>query len=134
MKYVCDECGWVYDPAKNDGVKFKDLPDDFKCPKCGAAKSEFSPMKSTNESKLVDKYLIQEKVSMIKYDQLKKWAKKKGFGFGVRKNEISPDDLEKKILNPSITSIQLTGKDGKILGKLQRNDKSPKSQWIYTGK
>ena len=27
-KYVCTVCGYVYDPAENDGVPFKKLPDD----------------------------------------------------------------------------------------------------------
>ncbi len=50
QKYVCDACGWVYDPAVGDpdngvaaGTAFEDLPDDWMCPECGAAKSEFSP-------------------------------------------------------------------------------------------
>jgi len=49
-KYICDVCGWVYDPAKGDpengvepGTAFEDIPDDWVCPECGAAKSEFSP-------------------------------------------------------------------------------------------
>jgi len=47
-KYVCKVCGYVYDPAKGDpdngiaaGTKFGDLPGDWVCPECGAAKSEF---------------------------------------------------------------------------------------------
>ncbi len=50
MKYVCDVCGYVYDPAKGDpdndvaaGTAFEDLPDDWVCPVCGAAKDDFSP-------------------------------------------------------------------------------------------
>ena len=42
-KYVCNVCGYVYDPAENDGVAFADLPDDWLCPDCGADKSSFSP-------------------------------------------------------------------------------------------
>lgn len=41
-------CGYVYDPARGDrkgkippGTKFEDLPDDWKCPICGAAKKSF---------------------------------------------------------------------------------------------
>lgn len=41
-KYVCSICGYVYDEAK-EGVPFDDLPDDWKCPLCGAPKSEFQP-------------------------------------------------------------------------------------------
>ncbi|MDP0941616.1 rubredoxin, partial [Klebsiella quasipneumoniae] len=33
-------CGYVYNPAENDGVAFEDLPDTWKCP-CGAPKSKF---------------------------------------------------------------------------------------------
>ena len=47
--YVCNVCGWTYDEAKGDpehgiapGTKWEDLPDDFKCPVCGAPKSDFS--------------------------------------------------------------------------------------------
>jgi len=36
----CTVCGYVYDPAENDGVSFEDLPSSWKCP-CGAAKSKF---------------------------------------------------------------------------------------------
>jgi len=49
-KYVCDACGWVYDPAVGDpengvepGTAFENLPDDWMCPECGANKGEFSP-------------------------------------------------------------------------------------------
>ena len=41
-KYVCDLCGYVYDPAENDGVAFEDLPEDYVCPLCGAGKDSFS--------------------------------------------------------------------------------------------
>jgi rubredoxin len=49
-KYVCDVCGWIYDPEEGDpaaaidpGVAFEDLPDDYVCPVCGAGKEDFSP-------------------------------------------------------------------------------------------
>ena len=42
MRYVCSVCGYVYDEAK-EGKAWKDLPDDWKCPLCGAKKSEFKP-------------------------------------------------------------------------------------------
>ena len=49
-KYVCGVCGYIYDPAKGDkdggiapGTAFEDLPDDWSCPVCGAAKDEFAP-------------------------------------------------------------------------------------------
>ena len=50
MKYVCDVCGYVYDPEAGDpdngiphGTAFEDLPDDWLCPDCGVGKDEFSP-------------------------------------------------------------------------------------------
>ncbi len=49
-KYVCNVCGYVYDPALGDpdggiepGTKFEDLPDNWVCPVCGADKTNFSP-------------------------------------------------------------------------------------------
>ena len=39
-KYICPICGYVYDEAK-EGIKFDDLPDDWKCPLCGAPKNLF---------------------------------------------------------------------------------------------
>ena len=49
-KYVCDVCGYVYDPALGDpengikpGTEFSNLPDDWECPVCGAGKDDFSP-------------------------------------------------------------------------------------------
>lgn len=52
MKYVCRICGYVYDDAK-EKVPFADLPDDWKCPLCGAAKSDFKPETGDSEKKAV---------------------------------------------------------------------------------
>ena len=41
MKYVCSICGYVYDEAQN--VPWAELPEDWKCPLCGAAKTDFAP-------------------------------------------------------------------------------------------
>jgi rubredoxin len=50
-KYICDTCGYVYDPAEGDpgsegkpGTAFKDLPAGWTCPQCGAGKDKFSPI------------------------------------------------------------------------------------------
>ena len=50
MKYVCEICGYVYDPEKGDpehgiapGTKFEDIPEDWACPDCGVDKSNFAP-------------------------------------------------------------------------------------------
>jgi len=50
QKYICELCGYVYDPAEGDsaggikaGTEFKDLPDTWVCPLCGAEKDQFVP-------------------------------------------------------------------------------------------
>jgi rubredoxin len=50
QRYVCEICGYVYDPEVGDpdggidpGTAFDDLPDDWLCPECGADKSAFYP-------------------------------------------------------------------------------------------
>ena len=47
-KYECTLCGYIYDPEVGDpnsnmkpGTAFKDLPDDWACPVCGAGKEDF---------------------------------------------------------------------------------------------
>jgi rubredoxin/flavin reductase (DIM6/NTAB) family NADH-FMN oxidoreductase RutF len=47
-KYQCSVCGYIYDPEKGDldggikpGTRFEDIPDDWTCPVCGAAKDQF---------------------------------------------------------------------------------------------
>lgn len=39
-KWECTVCGHIYD-EEVEGVKFQDLPDDWECPDCGAAKEDF---------------------------------------------------------------------------------------------
>ncbi len=47
-RYVCEPCGYIYDPAEGDpdngiepGTPFEQLPDDWVCPVCGATKDMF---------------------------------------------------------------------------------------------
>ena len=49
-KYICDVCGYEYDPAVGDpdngiqpGTPFEDLPADWVCPLRQLGKDEFSP-------------------------------------------------------------------------------------------
>jgi rubredoxin len=50
QRYVCQVCGYVYDPAIGDpdngvnpGTPFDNLPDEWVCPVCGADKDSFEP-------------------------------------------------------------------------------------------
>jgi rubredoxin len=50
MKYSCSVCDYEYDPEVGDpdsdiepGTAFEDLPEDWVCPVCGAAQSDFEP-------------------------------------------------------------------------------------------
>ena len=43
MKYKCKICGYIYDDDK-EKVPFDQLPDTWKCPLCGARKSDFAPV------------------------------------------------------------------------------------------
>ena len=49
QKFVCEPCGYLYDPANGDpaggvkpGTPFADLPSNWVCPICGAIKAKFS--------------------------------------------------------------------------------------------
>ncbi len=49
MKYVCNVCGYIYDPARGDpdngvnpGTVFESLPGDWVCPTCGVGTESFS--------------------------------------------------------------------------------------------
>lgn len=51
MKYLCINCGYVYDPEVGDpgadippGTPFDDLPDDWICPLCYVGKDKFDPL------------------------------------------------------------------------------------------
>ena len=51
-KFVCDLCGYVYDPAEGvpdkdvaAGTDFSALPADWKCPMCEGAKGQFYEVK-----------------------------------------------------------------------------------------
>jgi rubredoxin len=46
--YMCIICGFVYDEAEGraednlpPGTRWKDVPEDWKCPECGVGKEDF---------------------------------------------------------------------------------------------
>lgn len=51
QKYICINCGYIYDPAIGDpenGIQpntpFEDLPEDWVCPLCYVTKENFDPV------------------------------------------------------------------------------------------
>ncbi|MHC1626392.1 MAG: rubredoxin [Methanoculleaceae archaeon] len=47
-KYRCTRCGYLYDPGLGDssqnipaGTPFEQLPDSWRCPRCGVKKDRF---------------------------------------------------------------------------------------------
>lgn len=53
VKYICNICGYVYDPVRGDpdsgippGTPFEQLPGDWACPDCGADKEAFEKEES----------------------------------------------------------------------------------------
>ncbi len=55
-QYVCSVCSYTYDESKGipeagiaPGTRWEDLPDDWKCPWCGAGKKSFIEKKSSVE-------------------------------------------------------------------------------------
>lgn len=50
-KYKCTVCGFIYDPELGDpdgdiapGTPFEEIPNDWSCPVCGAAKDDFEEL------------------------------------------------------------------------------------------
>ena len=50
MKFICESCGFIYDPEEGDpdggilaGTAFEDIPETWFCPVCGARKVDFIP-------------------------------------------------------------------------------------------
>ena len=51
QKWICETCGFVYDPEEGDpdgglpaGTPIEEVPDDWMCPVCGAKKKDFRKM------------------------------------------------------------------------------------------
>ncbi|MGM9941393.1 MAG: ferritin family protein [Bulleidia sp.] len=52
MKYRCTICGHVYD-EEVEGVKWEDLPADWKCPICMVGKDKFEPLPDEDSGEMV---------------------------------------------------------------------------------
>ena len=62
QKYVCEPCGYEYDPAVGDpdngiapGTAFEDIPEDWVCPLCGMGKEVFVPAEQDRNLKESEK-------------------------------------------------------------------------------
>jgi rubredoxin len=49
-RWMCESCGFIYDPDEGDpdggiaaGTAFEAIPEDWYCPVCGARKVDFAP-------------------------------------------------------------------------------------------
>ncbi|QKW09793.1 rubredoxin [Streptomyces sp. NA04227] len=54
-KWQCLVCGFIYDEAEGwpeegiaPGTRWEDIPDDWSCPDCGAAKADFEMTEVTH--------------------------------------------------------------------------------------
>lgn len=72
-KFVCTVCGYVYDESAGSpesgvapGTKWEDLPENWTCPLCGAAKSEFE--EQTTEKPAAAKPDVQNPVEDELYE------------------------------------------------------------------
>jgi len=74
-KYRCTVCNYVYDEEK-EGIKFNDLPDDWKCPVCNSPKSEFVLL--TEEVRELKEG--ESTVSDVLVEQMAEWGVEYVFG------------------------------------------------------
>lgn len=72
-KYVCSVCGFIYDEAKGipeasiaPGTTWDQLPEDWICPFCGAAKSEFDKQKEAAITPKMEQISVMESSADMK--------------------------------------------------------------------
>ncbi len=66
-KYRCQLCGYIYDEEK-EGIKFKDLPDDWQCPMCLAPKEAFELVEEiVNDNKEANVDQIEKSTDLTGY-------------------------------------------------------------------
>lgn len=94
-KYKCQICGHIYDEEK-EGVKFEDLPDDWKCPMCFAPKNMF---------KLVEEDTKQEEKVEHKKETKNNENKLENY---LKEYSRSSDEIEKRM--EDIHKMAITGK------------------------
>lgn len=98
-KYRCTVCNYVYDEEK-EGIKFEDLPSNWKCPVCNSPKSEFVLLgEETREIKEGE-----STVSDVLVGQMAEWGVKYVFGIPGTSSLGIVDAIRK---NGSIKYIQV---------------------------
>ena len=90
-RYRCKICGYIYDEEK-EGVKFSDLPDDWKCPLCKAPKTSFEKITENSEINKETRE-VKENINLSNY---------------MREFERNSDD--KEIWMKDIHEMAVTGK------------------------
>ena len=60
-QYQCTICGYIHDEAS--GGKWEDLPDDWKCPICGAGKDAFKVKEEPNPQAAPEKPAVEKELS-----------------------------------------------------------------------
>ena len=59
---ICSICSYTYD--EGNGVKWEELPEDWKCPICGAGKSEFrEKTQETKQETILEKPHVEKELS-----------------------------------------------------------------------
>jgi rubrerythrin len=69
MRYICQICGYVYDEAK-EKLPFAELPASWKCPLCGAARSDFKPEAAKAETPEAPAQVIEGDMKELSAGQL----------------------------------------------------------------
>lgn len=96
-RYRCAVCNYVYDEEK--GVKFTELPEDWRCPVCNALKSVFVELKEKEKPEL-----LENTVSDVLVEQMAEWGVEYVFGIPGTSSLGVVDAIRK---NPKITYIQV---------------------------
>lgn len=72
-KYTCSICGYVYDEAIGDpdrgikpGTKWEDVPEDWNCPLCGAAKADFAEEKINNKPDTQEPSVVENEADSMR--------------------------------------------------------------------
>ena len=120
MRYICQICGYVYDDDK-EKVPFKDLPDDWKCPMCGASKSDFKP---ENAEKIQRKTLVKAEKGLEKLSVGQLAALCSNLARGCEKQYKAKESALFKELADYFTSVAPTVEDATVdnLSKKLWND------------